>query len=170
MASPKHRQVVLRELNASQVSVEITPDELVSLVAMARASKALSFSDEDFPPEGKDHTRPLKITLLCNKKKVSEVLVDNGSALNVCPLNTATTLGFGPEDFILSEQGILAYNGTRRGVIGTLANEIEIGGETFDIEFQVLDIKTSFCLLLGQPWLHKVGVIPSALRQKLKFN
>ncbi|XP_077219754.1 uncharacterized protein LOC143853944 [Tasmannia lanceolata] len=136
MASPKHRQVVLRELNSSQVSVEITPDELVGLVAMTKASKALSFSDEDLPSEGKDHTRPLKITLLCNRKKVSEVLVDNGSALNVCPLSTATTLGFGPEDFIPSEQGILAYDGTRRDVIGTLATEIVIGGETFDIEFQ----------------------------------
>ncbi|XP_077237189.1 uncharacterized protein LOC143878859 [Tasmannia lanceolata] len=121
-----------------RVSVEITPDELVGLVAMAKASKALSFSDEDLPSEGKDHTRPLKITLLCNQKKVSEVLVDNGSALNVCPLSTATTLGFGPEDFIPSEQGILAYDGTRRDVIGTLATEIVIGGETFDIEFQVL--------------------------------
>ncbi|XP_077246134.1 uncharacterized protein LOC143886015 [Tasmannia lanceolata] len=169
MASPKHRQVVLRELNSSQVSVEITPDELVGLVAMTKASKALSFSDEDLPSEGKDHTRPLKITLLCNQKKVSEVLVDNGSALNVCPLSTATTLGFGPEDFIPSEQGILAYDGTRRDVIGTLATEIVIGGETFDVEFQVLDIKTSFCLLLGRPWLHKVGVIPSTLHQKLKF-
>ncbi|XP_077230132.1 uncharacterized protein LOC143863333 [Tasmannia lanceolata] len=131
-----HRQVVLRELNSSQVSVEITPDELVGLVAMTKASKALSFSDEDLPSEGKDHTRPLKITLLCNQKKVSEVLVDNGSALNVCPLSTATTLGFGPEDFIPSEQGILAYDDTRRDVIGTLATEIVIGGETFDIEFQ----------------------------------
>ncbi|XP_077252534.1 uncharacterized protein LOC143891925 [Tasmannia lanceolata] len=52
MASPKHRQVVLRELNSSQVSVEITPDKLVGLVAVAKASKALSFSDEDLLLEG----------------------------------------------------------------------------------------------------------------------
>ncbi|XP_077222136.1 uncharacterized protein LOC143855979 [Tasmannia lanceolata] len=136
MASLKHRQVVLRELNASQVSVEITPDELVGLVAMTKASKALSFSDKDLLSEGKDHTRPLKITLLCNKKKVSEVLVDNGSALNVCPLNTATTLGFGPGDFIPSEQGILAYDGTRRVVIGTLATEI---GPTERLELKAVE-------------------------------
>ncbi|XP_077248353.1 uncharacterized protein LOC143887978 [Tasmannia lanceolata] len=121
---------------ARGVSVEITPDELVGLVAMTKASKALSFSDEDLPSEGKDHTRPLKITLLCNQKKVSEVLVDNGSALNVCPLSTATTLGFGPEDFIPSEQGILAYDGTRRDVIGTLATEI---GPTERPELKAVD-------------------------------
>ncbi|XP_077215948.1 uncharacterized protein LOC143850601 [Tasmannia lanceolata] len=138
MASPKHRQVVLRELNSSQVSVEITPDELVSLVAATRASRDLSFTDEDLPPEGRDHVRPLRITIICNKKRVPEVLIDNGSALNVCPLSTATTLGFEPTDFIPSEQGILAYDGTRRDVIGILATEIEIRGETFEVEFQKL--------------------------------
>ncbi|XP_077223046.1 uncharacterized protein LOC143856664 [Tasmannia lanceolata] len=131
LASPKHRQVVLRELNSSQVSVEITPDELVSLVAATRASQDLSFTDKDLPPEGRDHGLD--------------------------------------QDFIPSEQGILAYDGTRRGVIGTLATEVEIGEETFEVEFQVLDIKTSFFLLLGRPWLHKVRVIPSTLHQKLKF-
>ncbi|XP_077242700.1 uncharacterized protein LOC143883237 [Tasmannia lanceolata] len=169
MASPKHRQVVLRELNAAQVSVDITSDELVGLVAMARVSKTLSFTDEDLTSEGHNHTRPLKITVVCNGKKVPDVLVDNGSALNVCPLATAAVLGFGPNDFIPSEQGILAYDGTRRDVIGTLATEILIGGEIFEVEFQVLDIKASFLLLLGRPWLHKVGVIPSSLHQKLKF-
>ncbi|XP_077215716.1 uncharacterized protein LOC143850343 [Tasmannia lanceolata] len=169
MSSSKHRKVVLKELNAAQVPTEITPDELVSLVAVTRASKVISFTDDDLPPEGSDHARSLKITVICNKKRVPEVLVDNGSALNICPLSTAATLGFGPGDFIPSEQGILAYDGTRRDVIGTLATEIQIGGEDFDIEFQVLDIKASFLLLLGRPWLHKVGVIPSTLHQKSKF-
>ncbi|XP_077232606.1 uncharacterized protein LOC143869952 [Tasmannia lanceolata] len=169
MSSSKHRKVVLKELNSAQVSVEITPDELVGIVSMSKAAKTLSFTDSDLPPEGKDHAKALRITVICNKKKVPEVLVDNGSALNVCPLSTATTLGFGPESFIPSDQGILAYDGTRRDVIGTLITEVQIGGEEFDIEFQILDIKASFLLLIGRPWLHKVGAVPSTLHQKLKF-
>ncbi|XP_077251880.1 uncharacterized protein LOC143891126 [Tasmannia lanceolata] len=69
MASPKHRQVVLRELNAAQVSVDITPNELVGLVAMVRVSKTLSFTDEDLTSEGNNHARSLKITVICNGKK-----------------------------------------------------------------------------------------------------
>ena len=34
--------------------------------------------------------------------------------------------------------------------------------------FQVVDIKPSFNLLLGQPWLHDLKAIPSSLHQKLK--
>ncbi|XP_077232435.1 uncharacterized protein LOC143869761 [Tasmannia lanceolata] len=164
MSSPKHRQVILREL-----SIDITPDELVGLVSMARAAMTVFFSDEDLTPEGNNHTKSLRIIVVCNKNKVPEVLVDNGSALNVCPVSTATALGFGPNDYIPSKQGILAYDGTRRDVIGTLVTKIEIGGEMFDVKFQVLDIKTSFFLLLGRLWLHKVGVLPSTVHQKLKF-
>ncbi|XP_077252354.1 uncharacterized protein LOC143891697 [Tasmannia lanceolata] len=106
-------KLVLRELNSAQVSVDTTPDELVSSAAMRKVSKTLSFTDEDLPPEGRDHTKSLKITVICNKKK--------------------------------------------------------IGGEDFKIEFQVSDIKASFLLLLGRPWLQKFGVVPSSLHKKLKF-
>ncbi|XP_077219730.1 uncharacterized protein LOC143853922 [Tasmannia lanceolata] len=162
MASPKHHQVVLRELNAAQVSVDITSDELAGLVAMARVSKTLSFTDEDLTSEGCNHTRPLKITVVCNGKKVPDVLVDNGSALNVCPLATATVLGFGPNDFILSEQGILAYDGTRRDVIGTVATEILIGGEIFEVEFQKLKFigNNRVITVKGDPDLE--GYLPGA--------
>ncbi|XP_077237238.1 uncharacterized protein LOC143878910 [Tasmannia lanceolata] len=124
MNSAKHREVILRELNAAKVSVDITPDHLVGLVAMVWVSKTLSFTDEDLTLEGRNHSRPLRVTVFCNEKKVPEVLVDNGSALNVCPLSIATALGFEPGNFIPSEQGILAYDGTRRDVVGTLATEI----------------------------------------------
>ncbi|XP_077251627.1 uncharacterized protein LOC143890831 [Tasmannia lanceolata] len=169
MNSAKHREVIVRELNAAKVSVDITPDQLVGLVAMARVSKTLYFTDEDLSLEGCNHTRPLRVTVFYNEKEVPEVSVDNGSALNVCPLSIATALGFESGDFIPYEQGILAYDGTRRDVVGTLATEIQIGGGMFEIEFQVLDIKPSFNLLLGRPWLHKYGVVPSSLHQKLKF-
>ncbi|RVW33052.1 Transposon Ty3-I Gag-Pol polyprotein [Vitis vinifera] len=37
------------------------------------------------------------------------------------------------------------------------------------ILFQVLRIHTSFNLLLGRPWIHRVGAIPFSLHQKVKF-
>ena len=35
--------------------------------------------------------------------------------------------------------------------------------------FHVIDAKTSYNVLLGQPWLHKNGVIPLTLHQCFKF-
>ncbi|PIN11333.1 hypothetical protein CDL12_16069 [Handroanthus impetiginosus] len=35
--------------------------------------------------------------------------------------------------------------------------------------FHVIDVKTSYHLLLGRPWLHENGVIPSTFHQSLKY-
>jgi len=32
-----------------------------------------------------------------------------------------------------------------------------------------MDIKPAYIYLLGRPWIHSVGVVPSTLHQKLKF-
>ncbi|RVW24538.1 hypothetical protein CK203_090896 [Vitis vinifera] len=74
--------------------------------------------------------------------------MDNGSALNVCPLATAIALGYAPFDFGPSMQTVQAYDSTRR---------------------KVLRIPTSFNLLLGRSWIHRAGAIPSSLHQKVKF-
>ncbi|KAJ9694546.1 hypothetical protein PVL29_010164 [Vitis rotundifolia] len=53
--------------------------------------------------------------------------------------------------------------------MGTLEIELLIGPTTFLILFQVLRIPTSFNILLGRLWIHRAGVIPSSLHQKVKF-
>ena len=53
--------------------------------------------------------------------------------------------------------------------MGTLEIELLIGLTTFVAVFQVLRIPTSFNLLLGRPWIHSAGSIPSSLHQMVKF-
>ena len=66
---------------------------------MADRAICIVFSDDDLLPEGPDHVRPLYITVGCSGRRVPSVLLDNGSALNVCSLATTITLGFEPLDF-----------------------------------------------------------------------
>ena len=53
--------------------------------------------------------------------------------------------------------------------MGTLNTRIMIGPVSYSIVFQVLRIQSSFNLLLGRPWIHEAGAIPSSLHQKVKF-
>lgn len=46
---------------------------------------------------------------------------------------------------------------------------MEICPYTFNISFQVLNITTCYDLLLGRPWIHMAGVVPSTLHQQLKY-
>ena len=121
----------------------------------ADRATCIMFSDDDLPPEGSDHTCPLYITVGCSGHRVSSVLLDNGSTLNVCPLATTVALGFAPSDFGPSTQIVRAYDSTKREVIGTLVIDLQISPAAFFNLFQVLRIPTSFNLLLGQPWIHR---------------
>jgi hypothetical protein len=96
-------------------------------------------------------------------------LIDNGSAINVCPLRTAQKLGIPQEEFKENAQSIRAYDNTRRETLGVIWLNIISGPVERKVKFHVMDIKTNFNLLLGRPWLHELGVIPSTLHQKLKF-
>ena len=127
-----------------------TPEGLIHMMTVDRAT-CFVFSDDDLPPEGLDHTRPLYIIVGCSGHRVPFFLLDNGSALNVCPLATDITFGYAPSDFGPSTQTIRAYDSTKREVMGTLMIELLIGPTTFPILFQVLRIPTSFNLLLGRP-------------------
>ena len=167
-SSSTHRDALIRALSQIRVDTATTPGGLIHFLTADRAT-CIVFSDDDLPPEGSDHVRPLFIDVACSGRRVPSVLLDNGSALNVCPLVTAIALGFSPSDFGPSIQTIGAYDGTQRTVMGTLTTHVMIGPVRYSILFQVLSIQTSFNLLLGRPWIHEAGAIPSSLHQKVKF-
>ena len=87
----------------SQICVETstTPEGLIHMMIADKATCIVFFAD-DLPPKGFDHTRHLYILVVCSSHRVSSVLMDNGSALNVCPLATAIALSFALSDFVPS--------------------------------------------------------------------
>ena len=167
-SSSTHRDALIRVLNQIRVDTTTTPGGLIHFLTADRAT-CIVFSNDDLPPEGLDHVRPLFIDVVCSSRRVPSVLLDNGSTLNVCPLVTAITLGFSPSNFRPSTQTVRAYDGTQRIVMGTLTTHVMIGPIRYSVFFKVLGIQSSFNLLLGRPWIHEAGVIPSSLHQKVKF-
>ncbi|PKI46759.1 hypothetical protein CRG98_032849 [Punica granatum] len=68
-----------------------------------------------------------------------------------------------------SKTAVRAFDGSRREVNGEIDLLIDVGPCSFSITFQVLDIPNAFSLLLGRPWIHLAGAVPSSLHQRLKF-
>ena len=167
-SSSTHKDALIRALSHIKVETTTTPEELIHMM-MAGKATCIVFSNDDFPPKGSNHTHPLYISVGCSGHRVPSVLLDNGSALNVCPLATAIALGYAPSDFSPSTQIVKVYDSTKRKVVGTLEIELLIGPATFLTMFQVLRIPTSFNLLLGRPWIYRAVAIPSSLHQKVKF-
>ena len=167
-SSSTHRDALIRALSQIRVDTATTLGGLIHFLTADRAT-CIVFSDNDLPPEGSNHVRPLFIDVACSGHRVPSVLLDNGSALNVCPLVTSIALGFSPFDFGPSIQTVKAYDETQRIVMGTLTTHVMIGPVKYSILYQVLRIQSSFNLLLGHPWIHEAGAIPSLVHQKVKF-
>ena len=164
MASHKHHSAFLDALNGKEESIETTPQEVLSLMGVEALSyHSFTFFDEDLPPEGAIHTRPLQITIECMGAKVPMVLIDNGSALNVCPFRTALTIGLDMETINPSALTIRAYDNTSRKVMGTFKDPYKNGPLKTIVEFHLMDITPNYSLFLGRAQLHPIGDIPSTL-------
>ena len=74
---------------------------------------AVIFTDKDPPLEGRDHHRALFIKAEVRGKLTCCVLVDNGSAINVCPLKILPKLGLTVDDLQALDMIIKAYNDTK---------------------------------------------------------
>ncbi|PKI58568.1 hypothetical protein CRG98_021031 [Punica granatum] len=132
-------------------------------------SNNISFSNDELPSEGWAHSRALHIVCKCNNFIIGRVMIDNGSALNVCPVSTLKQMNVDFNRIRQSKTAVRAFDSSRREVNGEMDLVIKVGPCSFAVTFQVLDIPNAFSLLLGRPWIHAAGAVPSSLHQRIKF-
>ncbi|XP_040955928.1 uncharacterized protein [Gossypium hirsutum] len=167
--SEGHRNALLKVLNETYVADDISINKLDRLVGNISADNFISFSDDEIPPGGTGSTRALHITARCKGCILPGVLVDNGSALNVLPLSTLNRLPVDSSHMKSCQNVVRAFDGTERRVMGRIDIPLLIGPTIYEVDFLFMDIKPSYSCLLGRPWIHSAGVVPSSLHQKLKL-
>ena len=96
---------------------------------------------------------------------LSNVLIDNGSTLNVIPRSTLMKLKYQGTPMCPSGIIVKAFDGSRKSVIGEVDLPIHIGPHLFQITFQVMDIVPAYSCLLGRPRIHEVGAVTSTLHK-----
>ncbi|RDY11706.1 hypothetical protein CR513_03587, partial [Mucuna pruriens] len=129
----------------------------------------LAFLDEEIPTEGRGHNRALNISVKCLNHLLTRVLVDNGSSLNVMPKATLKRFPYEKTHLRDSSSIVRAFDGSRREVMGEIEIPLQIGPFTFQISFQVMDIRPTNSCPLGRPLIHSVGTVPSSFHQRIKF-
>jgi len=156
-------------LNEAHIAQDISMEDFGGIVNNITANNYLTFADEHIPVEGRGQNRALHVSIKCLDHIVAKMLIDNGSSLNVMPKATLDKLSFNASHLRTSFMVVQAFDSSCRGVRGEIDLPIQIGPHVCQITFQVMDINPSYNCLLGQPWIHLVGVVPSTLHQKLKF-
>ena len=169
MSSEAHRNALKRVLDQSYVCKDITPERVEGIVNAIRASNSITFTENEIAPNISGRPKALHITLKCQGYVIAKVLIDGGSAFNVLPYSTLQQL---PVDLSTVEPNsiiVKAFDGTQREIMGDISLQLEIGPTTFMTEFQVMDIEPGYTMLLGRPWIHEAGAVPSTLHQRVKF-
>ncbi|PKI67266.1 hypothetical protein CRG98_012338 [Punica granatum] len=147
LSSEPYRNALLKVLTAAQVLKDTALDRIEETVSSI-FSNQISFADDDLP---------------------SEVMIDNGSALNVCPVSTLKQMNVDMSRIRASNTTVRAFDGSKREVNGEIDLLIDVGPFSFSVTFQILEIPNAFSLLLRRPWIHAAGAVLSSLHQKLKF-
>ncbi|XP_027174610.1 uncharacterized protein LOC113774253 [Coffea eugenioides] len=164
---------VVEQLNKmpAQISIldllftsDLHRDALLEVLTKARIPKDISL-----PAEGTGHNKALYVAVRCNGKMLPKVLIDNGSALNICPWSTLVKLGLQDVKLKPSETVVRGFDGAQRESIGEVNLVFEMGPAQFQIACQVMHFPSVYNVLLGRPWIHSSGAVPSSLHQVLKF-
>ncbi|XP_069142936.1 uncharacterized protein [Solanum lycopersicum] len=129
----------------------------------------INFCYNELPVEGRSHNKALHITVICRDKVVNRVLVDDGSGLNICPLSMLRNLNFDLGKVKQKKVNVRAFDGVQRDTLGAVNLTLQMGPVEFGAQFQVLDIDTSYNLLLGRPFIHMAEAVPSTLHQMMKL-
>ncbi|XP_017613611.1 uncharacterized protein LOC108458720 [Gossypium arboreum] len=154
LSSEVHREALMKVLNETYVTHDISVNKLDRLVNNISADNFIYFNDDEIPPEGRGSTKALHITTRCKGYTLQSVLVDNGSALNVLPLSTLNRLSIDDSHMKTCQNVVRAFDGTESKVIGRIDIRLEIGLNMYEV---------------GKPWIHSAGAAPSSLHQKLKL-
>lgn len=100
---------------------------------------------------------PLHIEVLIHKHRVKRVLVDGGAGLNICTLSLVKALGFFEEAIDPKKKiTIKAYDDEERASRGVIVLPIRVGPMQKETICQVLDLKLTYNILLGRPWIHEM--------------
>lgn len=169
LTSELHRKALLKILDEAYVKPDVTPQCMVNMVDPIKHVSSITFSDEEVVSQSEKNPRALHITLKCKGFIVSKVLIDGGSALNVLPRSTLTQLSMSTDDLTPQVMVVRAFDGTKRDILGEVVLSLEIGPSKFQVLFQVMEIEPAYTMLLGRPWIHAAGAVPSTLHQKIKY-
>ena len=129
----------------------------------------ITFSDEDLQLGKKFHNRPLYVKGTIGDAWVSRILLDYGSAVNLLPYKTLKAMGMKSRQLSPSNLTIQGFNQVGQRAMGTISLKVEIGELYSEALFHVIDVDTSYNVLLGRPWIHTYGIIGSTLHQCFKF-
>ncbi|KAF1864626.1 hypothetical protein Lal_00039258 [Lupinus albus] len=169
MSSDLHRKTLLKVMHDAYVNHDVTPHNMVNMVDPVKHINMIIFFDEEMMRRSENVSRALLIIFKWHGHIVGKTLIDGGSALNVMPLSTLMSMGINRDEIVPKQMIVHNFDGNERSILCKITLPLEIEPSAFQVLSVIMDMDSSYTMLLGRPWIHKVEAIPSTLHQAVKF-
>jgi hypothetical protein len=120
-------------------------------------------------PRGKNykHLKALYLKDYINAQPVNKMLVDTGAVVNIMPYSVLRRLGRSTGDLTKTNVTLSDFNGLTSEAQGVLNVDLTVASKTVPTSFFVINIKSTYTVLLGRDWIHANYCIPSMMHQCL---
>ncbi|XP_009123343.2 uncharacterized protein LOC103848123 [Brassica rapa] len=99
---------------------------------------------------------------------VKRILVDNGSS-NIIFLTAYQDLGLEENTLTRKVTPLIGFSGEVKQTPGEVILPVYAEGINLSTKFLVVDCESAYNMILGRPWIHDMGAVPSTLHQIVKF-
>ena len=101
---------------------------------------------------------------------MKRVMIDQGSGADVMYPDLFKGLGLKNQDLAKYDSLLVSFDG--RVVIpqGQISLPVSMEGKEVIVTFIVVNMFSPYTAILGRPWIHAMGAIPSTLHMKVKFH
>ena len=155
-----------RVMSVARLSSEDSSHEL-KRVRLERPL-VMGFSDKDKIRTIQPHDDALVITLRIGGYDVKKVMVDQGSAAEIMYPDLYKGLSLRAENLMPYSSLLVSFEGKVIIPKGQIRLPVQIGSETVEVDFIVVDAYSPYTAIVARPWLHTLGAVSSTLHQKIK--
>ncbi|XP_013650969.2 uncharacterized protein LOC106355595 [Brassica napus] len=115
------------------------------------------------------HHDALVISLTVANCWVKRILVDNGSSSNIIFQTAYQDLGLEESTLMRKVTPLIGFSGEVKQTAGEVILPVYAEGVNMSTKFLVVDCQSAYNMILGRPWIHDMGAVPSTLHQMVKF-
>ncbi|XP_013594495.1 PREDICTED: uncharacterized protein LOC106302555 [Brassica oleracea var. oleracea] len=115
------------------------------------------------------HHDALVISLTVANFLVKRILVDNGSSSNIIFQTAYQDLGLEESTLTRKVIPLIGFSGEVKQTTGEVILPVYAEGANMSTKFLVVDWQSAYNMILGRPWIHNMGAVPSTLHQMVKF-
>ncbi|XP_022549765.2 uncharacterized protein LOC106373554 [Brassica napus] len=115
------------------------------------------------------HHDALVISLTVANCLVKIIPVDNGSSSNITFQTAYQDLGLEESTLTRKVTPLIGFNGEVKQTAREAILPVYAEGVNMSTKFLVVDCQSAYNMILGRPWIHAMGAVPSTFHQMVKF-